>query len=230
MSAEKSPQTGKGCRIPLAVVLGGTVTVGSALGLIGSCIESAPRREKALNEEIIRRIEEIGGDVHRDTKNRLRAHYISISDRELTDEDLENIGNAIHVEELYLFNTGLSDEDLIYFRNLSNLKEIDLRKNAITGKGLAHIQGAHMQKLWIGFNPLTDDAVEHIQKMENLTDLALNDSNITDAAMAPLGAMKNLNTVNTTRTQTTTEGEEAFLRQKAPGTTVLLNHNAYSIK
>lgn len=115
----------------------------------------------AAKQKMISTVESLGGDV---TIKDGRLVKIDLSSSRASDADLAALGNATHLERLYL-NSAITDQGLVHLAGLTNLSKLDLQKTQVTDAGL-----------------------EHLKKLPNLQQLYVHGSRITEAGMADLEA------------------------------------------
>lgn len=111
--------------------------------------------------------------------------YFSLSDKNLSKEDLENLGKLENLTELILINCGISD--LTQIAKLKNLKILNLAWNNIND--LTPLESmTNLTYLALTSNNISD--ISSLKNLTNLTNLSINNNNITD--ITPVTNLKSL--------------------------------------
>ncbi len=121
-----------------------------------------------------------------------RVRTISVSDANVTNEDLRWVSDLPELRAMYLQQTEISEENLEHLRGL----ELDWLCLART---------------WAG-----DDSLASLRDMTTLEYLDLTRTRVTDAGLVHLERLPNLKTLILRRSRVTEEGAEA-IRAKLPG-------------
>ncbi len=106
---------------------------------------------------------------------------------------LNQLNRARGLEELRLFQAGMTDRGMPPLRSMPHLRKLDLWCNRLTGTFLAPIRGsATLQVLELRWNPISDAGLENIGTLTNLRELDLSDTDVDDAGVSHLTALTNL--------------------------------------
>jgi hypothetical protein len=90
---------------------------------------------------------------------------------------------------------------------LSQLREINLNRTAITDNGLKELAGlTELRSLVLGSTAVTDDGLRELARLSKLTALQLPETKVTDAGMQHLAGLTQLRTLNVRGTQVTEAG------------------------
>ena len=93
----------------------------------------------------------------------------------------------IHVELLDLGDTTVTDAELEYLMELSQLQTLTLWKTKVTDAGLQHLTGlSRLQELCLGRTMVTDTGLEHLEGLSQLKSLWLYDTYVTDSGVRKL--------------------------------------------
>jgi Leucine Rich repeat len=109
------------------------------------------------------------------------------SSRGDVDYTIEHIEHLTEVQVLYLFDTPISDSDLLRFKGLNDLRQVFLSGAQITDAGLGHLKGlTNLSYLGLGGTRVTDAGLAHLKGLTNLTRLVLSNTQVTDAGVREL--------------------------------------------
>ena len=107
----------------------------------------------------------------------------------------------------HLSGQELTDDGLVYLKEIENLVWLNLANTKITDVGLAHLSGIkglsrlHLEKTAVG-----DDGLAHLGKLENLEYLNLYNTQVSDAGLENLKELKKLKKLFLWQSKVTAEG------------------------
>ena len=152
--------------------------------LLGLTTDRA-RRQRAA----VRRTRELGGDIRYEYENQKGGQPPGPEwlRRLLGDEYfLTVIGIAFGTRYL-------TDDDLEYFKVLTDLRVLRLRNAQVTDAGLEKLKGfTKLTDLELSATQITDHGLVHLQGLLNLESLKLDDTDVTDQGLAHLKGMRSL--------------------------------------
>jgi hypothetical protein len=137
---------------------------------------------------------------------------------------LRPLGQLRHLEHLGLRATGINDSHLEFLQQLTELRTLDLGENPIVGPGLKHIaELSKLESLWlIDCGRFSDGGMEHLRALDNLQQLILQFTQVTDAGLRPLYALPRLRDANTLGSCVTHGGKtklDRWLNRERPSPT-----------
>ena len=137
--------------------------------------------QAAIDEEIIDKIEEIGGTVREIAMNDDRRSVdFHLSGKSLNDDGLAYVKELSRVIHLHLKNTQISDKGLVHLKNMQSLKKLHLEETGITDAGLQHLQHlANLEWLNIYGTKVTDAGIDQLAAIPNLKKLYIWQTGIT---------------------------------------------------
>lgn len=141
---------------------------------------------------------------------------------QLSDEDLEPIGNLNGLYQLILHNTTITNKALFYISKIKSLRLLNLWNTQITDEGLVHLaQLPLLDTIYLGATNISDSGLEHLNKLTQLRCLWLTGSNrkkgnkiatassvnlkITDAGVHHLNTLRSLEYLVVANTNITDE-------------------------
>jgi hypothetical protein len=116
-----------------------------------------------------------------------RVEVLSLYRKNVTDDDLKEIGKLYHLKVLCLAGNAVTDQGLRHLATLSELQELDLSRTKVTEAGLAILP--RMKRLAIvrlNDLPLPDAAVAHLAIIPRLRILSIRNSGIARGEIAKL--------------------------------------------
>lgn len=120
-------------------------------------------------------------------------HTIDLSRSEVTDIGLSHISALTGLKVLELTATKVSDEALIYLRDLKALQGLGLSHSQITGHGLVHLKELrNLRELWLSNTPINDSDLPGLSHLTELVQLGLSSTNVTDNGLKHLQPLKSL--------------------------------------
>ena len=191
----------------------------------GNIVEDDQEAEEALKKNIrgFKIVRDEDGYV---TSARTRG-------RAVTKEDLINISKlkwskkrstrietdswqAIPQPELRLVKAQLSDDDLVYLKDLTFLRKLDVGQNDdITDAGLKHLSKlTNLEVLVIHDTGITDAGLAHLKGMKKLSSIWMGGTDFADEGLAYLKNMKHLTALQVPGTSITDAGFEQFKDRK----------------
>ena len=157
----------------------------------------------------------------------------------ITDAGCETLGKMRQLQALVVKKTGfekkmISNAGLQSLNQLSDIELLNLYGNAVTDAGLVHLQSLHkLRELNLSLLAITDAGLSHLKTLSQLEQLELvysvgfSGPTLTNAGMASLGAMTNLNKLNLTGARMNDTGlEQLHVLKKLK--TLLLVHSGVS--
>jgi Leucine-rich repeat (LRR) protein len=142
----------------------------------------------------IQRLEKAGARVTVDEalpeNARLRVSFTSLDDKAAV-----ALRGATHVGGLVVEDASrLTDRSMAVIGTLTNLRELNLGRPAITNSGMTYLKNLkELRKLYlIDAAKVYDSGVAHLKSLEDLEELDLTGSAITNAAASTLKTMPNL--------------------------------------
>jgi Leucine Rich Repeat (LRR) protein len=187
--------------------LGGTVHFDYQFGPQGYLAEARPRGPAWIIRRIgphftatvieVRLWREGGGAAQDEDLEILRAlpylRTLSLgSSPAISDSGLKHIAGLKHLIDLDLADTSITDEGLAHLRGLENLRGLHFVRCRIDGSGLRHVRHLPLQFLNLNWTQLTDANVEHVGAMKHLESLVMQDTLITDRALFHVQGLTNL--------------------------------------
>ncbi|MCE9544498.1 MAG: hypothetical protein K8T25_03095 [Planctomycetia bacterium] len=113
--------------------------------------------------------------------------YLSKSEgQEITNSDIEVLGDLGSLRSLDLHHTDFTDAGLEHLKRLRHLEHLVVNNN-ITDAGVQHLKGlTALEQLDLRWTQVTDAGLEHLKNMTALYWLDLRDTKVTDAGVARL--------------------------------------------
>jgi internalin A len=146
-----------------------------------------------------------------------------LSDTQASDSSMQYLAGLNKLEYLFMWDvTNVSDAGVAHLRGLKRLRYIHLSSSQITDKSLADFASLpEIEGLSLQFNHLTDEGLEDVARLEQLTTLWVcgeseRKNRITDAGLKRLENLKMLTQLGIQNTEVTPHGIEEFL-QAVPG-------------
>jgi serine/threonine protein kinase len=126
-----------------------------------------------------------------------------------------------------LHSKAISDDDLAHLAPLTSVQGMNFRHCALTGVGFRHLVGlANLRDLTLAENPITDDGLREIGKLNQLTTLILStNKTFTNDGLEHLGGMTHLTLLVLARTRVTDDGLRHLQGVTSLITLELLNTN-----
>jgi hypothetical protein len=84
----------------------------------------------------------------------------------------------------------VTDADLVHFKGLQHLQEVDLTRTRITGVGLVNLKDlTDLRRLFLTETKVDDAGIGHLKKLKKLTLIGLSGTKISDKTVDHLGEM-----------------------------------------
>jgi len=150
---------------------------------------------------------------------------LRISQNQITDDGLAPLAKVPHLEMLDLSeNSQVFDGGLMHLSKMTQLKNLNLWRVAITDVGVKHLADlTNMESLNLDNTQLTDEGMPALVGMKKLTFLHLGSTAITDAGLVHLEGLQALKDLKLTRTAVTAEASEQ-LGKKLTNTKIQLKY------
>jgi len=154
-----------------------------------------------------------------------KLRKLRISATQITGKGLAALSKLRQLEDLDISECSqLFDSDLAPLAAMTQLKRLNLWRDAITDVGVAHL--APLSKLeWLNLDntQLTNAGLAHLAGMRKLTFLHLGSTSVSDTGLTYLQGLTSLNDLKLTRTAVTKVGVEQ-LQSKLPDTKIQLKY------
>jgi len=121
---------------------------------------------------------------------------------------LKVIGSLRDLEYLSLVDAeSIGDKDLVFLKNLQNLRQLHLPPSVLTDSALAIIKSLKtLEELNLSGSRVTDAGLAELESLQNLRSLNLGGTQVTDAGVACLKGLVNLQSLDLDRTKVTDLG------------------------
>ena len=108
---------------------------------------------------------------------------LRLSKAQLSDDDLVYLKDFTFLRKLDLLrNDDITDAGLMHLSNLTNLEVLFIIGTGTTDAGLAHLKGmTKLSSIWMGGPHFTDAGLAHLKGKEHLTNLSIPGTSVTDA-------------------------------------------------
>lgn len=117
---------------------------------------------KFSGSESIKEIESLGAQIRRDTYGRVVE--INLTGKPVSNTDLETVARQLHLQKLWLTNTGVTDAGLPSLIPLRNLRVIGLARTGVTDAGLPYLANIKsLREVYLYPNKVTDSAVDELK-------------------------------------------------------------------
>jgi hypothetical protein len=158
-------------------------------------------------QQVIQRVEELGGRVETKTDN---PDWL----KKLVGEDRLNESKLyMRASTVQLSGPEITDSQVAQLNGLSRLRGLDLRRTAVTDSGLALLSGlTSLKYLNLDRTLVTDNGLTHLQRFPILRTLSLDRTAITDNGLMHLNRITTLRRLHITGTTVTDHGIEALQR------------------
>jgi internalin A len=172
----------------------------------------------STQEPIAAAIIKLGGQVEFDaTLPGKPIVKVDLHSTKVTDADLVILKDLSDLRELDLrLNPQITDDGVTNLAGLTKLKFLNLFRTQLSDKGLAHLQRlTELQTLLIGGTKVTDAGLVQLKPFTKLKKLSLFKTAVSDAGIAPLKVLVNLEHLSISGSQITEQGEKE-LQQALP--------------
>jgi len=131
-----------------------------------------------------------------------RIYYLNLSGANITDESLKSL-SRLHLEELDLSETAITNNGLAYLKNNPGLMSLNLGNcQWISDEGLRHIQDlTHLTRLYLKNLRVSNTGLDYLRRLFRLTHLVLRGTNISGTGLLILEGLYNLRYLDISRTQ-----------------------------
>lgn len=125
----------------------------------------------------------------------------------ITDDGLKFVASCPEIAVMELHGLDLTDECFRHFAGLKKLKVIDFDAGcrAMTGSGLAQMQGSPVETLEFTAGGFDDAGLTHLESFKDLSSLGLAATRVTDSGIATLQGLSKLTSLNLANTNVTPE-------------------------
>jgi serine/threonine protein kinase/Leucine-rich repeat (LRR) protein len=118
---------------------------------------------------------------------RLKAlALLDLSDRPITDSDLQAIKDLKHLRRLVLDRTNIHGQGLVYLQRLPQLKELSLNCRSLDLLIIESGGFSKLERLSLSKSSISDSAIEHLIKLDGLKELDLTETKVTSMGIAAL--------------------------------------------
>jgi Leucine-rich repeat (LRR) protein len=163
--------------------------------------------QKTLIENAIRESLGIDKNVPLTDEDRQRVERLALFIEPVTDDGLVYLKELKQLQTLYLSGTQVTDAGLVHLKELKQLQSLDLSFTQVTDAGLVHLKELkQLQSLEIGDTQVTDDGLVHLKELKQLQKLYLGRTQVTDDGLVHLKELKQLQSLNLNGTQVTDDG------------------------
>ena len=112
---------------------------------------------------------------------------LQLSDCRITDSGLENLEGLIHLQELSVGGTFITDSGMPRLKQLTDLRWLWLDNTKVSDAGLASLEGlTHLQTLNLQGTYVTDVGLVHLRGLMSLKELYLANSDATEEGVKDL--------------------------------------------
>jgi hypothetical protein len=183
-----------------------------------------------IQEGIIRRIDQLGGNVRGESGQVVAANLdsvealakalpllrrfpalqdVSLSNRRLNNLLIAELKDLPALKNLNLFQSSIGDDGLKYLKTLPKLVSVPMGMTKVTDAGLVHLkQLKQLEYVGLRGNNITDAGLVHLRGLTNLTGLHLAETKVTDAGLVQLRGMTKLQYLPLNHTKVTDAGLE----------------------
>jgi hypothetical protein len=130
----------------------------------------------------------------------------------LRDEELRHVGRLTGLRRLWLSDAwAITDTGIAHLAGLVHLEDLDLTETAVTDRGLRSLGAlANLRRLILWGTRVGDIGAEHLGNLNHLEELDLRHTAISDRSIANLAALKGLAELDIAGTGITPQGVEAL--------------------
>jgi hypothetical protein len=162
------------------------------------------------NKEAITAVEKIGGVVRYDEGDPKKVVSVGLQGARVTAADLERLAALPSLKTLILKRATFPTSALKVVGKLKSLEYLVLMDTSLGDDALKHLEGlTGLKTLDLGLNPmLTDAGMASLGKLKQLESLNLAGSKVTDDGLAGLEGLKKLKDLNLAGTRVTRKGVE----------------------
>jgi len=164
-----------------------------------------PQTSQNSQADAIEAIKKLGGGVTLDKSGKVIS--VKFGGTNVTDAGLVYLKQLTSLRELNLNATKVTDAGLVHLKRLSGLKSLALNYTKVTDAGLAHLTGlTSLRELSLNVTKITDAGFVHLKGLTNLRTLNLSGDRINDAGLVHLKGLVRLHSLNLGGTNVTDAG------------------------
>ncbi len=146
-----------------------------------------------------------------------RSSRIKVTEKLVTDSDLEMLSESTNLEELIVSNSEISNKGIAALASLTKLRTLNLGTTRLSDDGLRHLSAlSQLELLRFGSSEIEGPGFVHFTSLPRLRFLIVNNAPIDDDALRHLEQMTQLESLYLERTAVTDAGI-ARLREALPG-------------
>lgn len=125
------------------------------------------------------------------------------------------------IVEVTMFGNDVTDDTLVNFKELTQLRALDLICPKVSDSGLVHLKGlTELRKLSLNPSSVTDAGLVNLKELTNLVTLKLGSAKLTDAGMIHLKTLTKLEFLSLNNTRVTATGVK-MLQAALPNCTIV---------
>lgn len=122
--------------------------------------------------------------------------YISATTKAFDDAAAKNLACMTHLQELYIFQSSLSDDGLKTIGQIKTLRRVPMGYTNVTDQGLSSLKNlSELEYLGLRGNKITDAGMKHITALKKLTGLHIGETKVTDTGITELKKLPRLKTL-----------------------------------
>jgi hypothetical protein len=111
---------------------------------------------------------------------------IDLYNSKITDADLVHLKTLDQIYGLTLLETPITDSGLVHLKGLSRLKRLSLWVTQISDAGLKQLEGLPLEALILSETKVTDAGLQNLKGLKELQELYLEKTKVTDKGVADL--------------------------------------------
>lgn len=148
-------------------------------------------------------------------KKLTNVRALDLRDSSITDKGLQHLSNWDSLDSLTLPHNGVTGSGLAALANARELKSLDLRQTSVTNEGMAGVgRLTQLTKLQLPRH-LGDAGLSHLTTLEQLEDLELEKTSITDQGIKSLTKLPKLKSLDLTGTAVTDAAIDDLIQLKS---------------
>jgi len=165
----------------------------------------------------------VGDDAMGTLQQFPKLKKLRVAQTQVSNEGLAQLTVLTQLEDLDISECSLvSDDGLQHIGKMTQLKRLNLWRDAITDLGAEHLAPlTNIQWLNLDNTQVSDIGIEYLKDMEKLEFLHLGSTQISDTGLVHLASLKSLKHANLSRTAVTEEGAK-ILNDKLPDAEIQL--------
>jgi hypothetical protein len=136
-----------------------------------------------------------------------RIYYLDLSNSDIVDANLEHL-NHLHLEELDLSDTAITDKGLVCLQKIPGLMSLNLNDCKWVGdKGLEHLLSlTHLTRLYLKGTKVSNKGLAYLRNLSRMTHLVLRGTNLAGTGLMILEGLYDLRYLDISRTQVNDAG------------------------